>query len=453
MPRTTIVTAAHLDNPDKARWIRDLADNLLAQEFEDWEWVVVDDASPIPPDLPSDVRIRTVRAASHAGPALCRNTGVALARTASVVVMDADDMLATTKTLGNLHRAWEARPNHFIYGDMQWMDADGQRQRVVKFQPYTFKGSLELNGVVPVTAMHSVECWHRAGGWKARFDAGLEDVEYWISAGAAGFCGLKLDEVVLLYRKHPGQRTQRMRAAVREQAMRADIRSMHEEIFNGRYPMGCCGGGKTRPVAAARPQAGMVAPRRLPDDPTIAGGKIFVRYEGHAQAEFRVNGQSTGVQYVIPRRGAIIEIWAQDAHYFQNSGRGKHYTVGVAPPREPEPEPQPEPQQAQEPEYQAPAPELATIERMDPVGQGVMEPPPLARVERPAQEASGDGDLDALEMQGFRGDVGAVKRMLTAEGWTMESLANAQVEELVPYPGIGAVWAAKLIAEANRLWS
>jgi DNA uptake protein ComE-like DNA-binding protein len=43
--------------------------------------------------------------------------------------------------------------------------------------------------------------------------------------------------------------------------------------------------------------------------------------------------------------------------------------------------------------------------------------------------------------------------MLAAEGWDLAKLAGAQVEDLVPYPGVGKATAAKLIAEANRLWN
>lgn len=477
MPDITVVTAAHLDSPDKIRWLREAADSIIRQSFEDWEWVVVDDASPSGPDLPGDVRIRVVRAHERSGPAKCRNVAAALARSPCLLPLDADDMLAGTGTLELLLRTWEANTDRFVYGDLQlWQD--DKAGKVVHFPEYDFVKSLDPKGIVPVSAAHSLECWHRAGGWKPAFDAGLEDVEYWISAGKAGFCGLRVDEVALLYRRHPGSRTARMRAALRQDQMEKAIRDLHPDVYEGRLPVGCCGS-KKRSTTNTLPVANRVPVNLAAPAGNLSGGMVWVQYNGGRMAEFQVKGQATGVMYSIKQTGEKFQVWAQDAAFFSSLGRGKDFTVGVSPPKEAEPTPVPEPVE-EAPEYDPPPPEVTVIERLDPVARaeidlrdGVQPEEKalaeetlaqarreeagikLARIDavgesvdpREYEEAARDEPLEDVESL-----TAEQRAMLETEGWTLPKLAAADPEDLVPYPTIGKVTAARAIAEANRLW-
>jgi hypothetical protein len=196
--------------------------------------------------------------------------------------------------------------------------------------------------------------------------------------------------------------------------------------------------------------------------PEKPGGKVWTQYEGNMMGEFEVRGQVTGDRYRIYGKGYRFQIWAQDAQFFASLGRGKHFTVGVSPPAQaPPPPPTPEPEST-EPEYQAPEPEMAVIERLDPIGastRDIVEPPggPIEPQKEPVQmpelglveEAPSEQQtpLDAMESLNEQ-----QKGMLTMEGWHLEKLASADVEELVPYPSIGKVTAARAIAEANKLW-
>ena len=54
--------------------------SILQQTVEDFEVVVVDDASPDPVELPvEDARLRLLRRDTNGGPAAARNTGMAVA--------------------------------------------------------------------------------------------------------------------------------------------------------------------------------------------------------------------------------------------------------------------------------------------------------------------------------------------------------------------------------------
>lgn len=68
-------------------------DSVLAQTVEDFECIVVDDASPSGVDLAiSDSRVRVIRHEENRGATCARNTGLALARGRYVAFLDDDDV-------------------------------------------------------------------------------------------------------------------------------------------------------------------------------------------------------------------------------------------------------------------------------------------------------------------------------------------------------------------------
>ena len=496
MPRVAILTAARIDTPEKDNWLGEAIRSVQNQEFTDWEMIIVDDASPIPVPPSGDPRVRLVRASHQQGPAMCRNTAVGLARAEAILPLDADDQLASPDVLGAMLDQWEQDQSTIIYGDMRYLE-NGVLGKLLKFPEYDFTKILDPKGVIPVTAMHSRACWEAAGGWKPELKEGLEDVEYWIAAGAAGFCGVKIDLMTLIYRRgYPESRTRRMRAARLEGQARNLIREMHAELYSGRLPMGCCGSGKSRPVGPkTAPSRMMSAPRALTgaDAPTQYT-TIWVRYNGRREGQFGVRGQATGVVYHIDGRGSEFEIYTVDANIFRRSGRGQDFSVGIAPPA-PESEPEPEPQSV--PEFKAPPPQMAQINELDAVareeagiapvpapvpstGQAATPrpvlvqpppplvgasrvdltggPPPLPSVDDLAVQTADTGltELDIAIAQEQEKDhpleelnLGRFQEMLEHEGWTIPGLAAAGAGELTPYPGIGQVTAENIVKKAQ----
>jgi hypothetical protein len=490
----SVLTAARLDSENKVRWLNEAMESIESQRFDGTvEWVVVDDDSPMPPELPPHGWIVRAKASRRQGPAMCRNTAQRLASGRARIVLDADDMLAGPDVLAKLFDAWKTDETRFVYGDIQLYE-NGQPGKVVPLTPdgYSFEATLNPKGVVPVTAMHSESCWRNAGGWKRELDAGLEDLEFWIAAGAAGHCGLKMEGLTaILYRKHLTSRTQEMRAEFRQQEMQDRIREMHADLYEGRWPVGCCGG-KRGGGGAGKPLAIPNAPRSLAGD-HVAGGKVWVRYNGKKSGGFGIKGQITGEVYRVDTVGAEFQIWSVDADFFRRQGRGRDFSVGIPEPVQPEAErpAMPEPETVPEERFVGAEPELAEIVQMPPqVAEALRTAPQRGRIdlsdgvqpeelalagktiERSIKDQFGakyarvaavevDEPADARELLEAARDhpledmdlSPRMQAMLEDEGWTVPKLARAAEGELEPYPGIGAVTERRILDKAKALWA
>lgn len=367
----SIITPAYIDTIEKLEWLNEMIASVKAQSIKDWELIIMDDTSPMPINLyDADERVRTLRMVTRSGPALCRNTAVALARFQALLPLDADDVLPSHTVLDKLYQTWLEDRTKIIYGDLQRLEVvEGvwREGRVHELPEYKFtrpgfgiNGTvLDPAGTIPVTALHSIECHVKAGGWKANFDSGLEDVEYWIAAGKAGFCGRHIPEIVLLYRKHDESRSSTLRRTKNESKMRNKIRELHQDVYQGVFPMGCCGSGKAYIPPDSISQASVSMPLTL--DMYPSSEKVWVEYNGNKQGSFGVVGQFTNYEYVVDGPGHKLEVHVNDLNKFRHSGRGQDFKVGVSAPNGFAPLPPPSGPQA----FEAPEPVLAQILQLD----------------------------------------------------------------------------------------
>lgn len=484
MPQITVITPAHIDTYDKLTWLKETIQSVQAQQFRDWELLIMDDASPVPleslkTETYGDSRIRWFKMVENSGPSLCRNTAVALAESDAILPLDADDLLADERVLGNLYEAWKQNPKQVIYGDLQRLEGS-QKGKSFNLPEYTFQKSLDLNGIMPVTAMHSVECHIKAGGWKQELQAGLEDVEYWIAAGKAGFCGRRIQGITLLYRRHDTSRFHQLRQVNRrENEMRNKIIGMHKDVYEGRYPMGCCGGGSSYvpPQNQQNQQQQMSISTPLTD--FTDRDKTWIQYLGKREGGFSVVGDHTGIHYNIQGPGHKFEVHIHDAPKFRRSGRGLDFAIGTAPPVNTKPVLVEIPASNGPAPFQAPAPVQARIIQLDEVAarsRGVALPSQSApangaeMVRQPepvpmlTESVSSDNLINSISGNYTNIGIGngkqdfdltpleldkKVQEMLESESWTIQKLALADPEELKVYPGIGAKRASQIVEKAK----
>jgi teichuronic acid biosynthesis glycosyltransferase TuaG len=264
MPKISIITPIYADTSHKVDWLNEMIESVQAQTLTDWEMILINDKSPLSLDdikvrHANDARLRWFENAKNFGPAMTRNTAVALAEAECILPLDSDDMLADNEALENLYDAWLMDTTKTIYGNVQLYKqtkSGFERSKTHQLAHYSFEGAMNLQfGIMPVTTMHSKEAHYKAGGWKSELTHGREDLEYWIACGKAGFCGLKINFTTLLYRKHEQSRDFKLIFELNElSAMQQKIKAMHSDVYKGRFPMACCDGkGSTGATPASDP--------------------------------------------------------------------------------------------------------------------------------------------------------------------------------------------------------
>ena len=316
--KVSIIMPARIRNENEAAWMREAVDSVLAQTVTDWQLVIVDDRSDMWPELPNDKRIDAYRGKAHdEGTSNTRNLAAELAEAELLLPLDADDRLAPfalEKFLG----AWKG--SGFIYSSTMMFGLDWMRQ--YNAPEYSFYDLLK-NLPCVVGSLHLKTDWAKVGGWKSSLEGGLEDWEYWIALGELGVCGTMIPDVCYWYRRTANGRLTNLLKEHGENYKRAysKMRDLHLDSFNGRYPMGCCGG-KRAPVADTRGAASMADYQSLQN-------VVLIQYIGRRAGSFGVRGNRTGTRYTVHGIGQLVKqpngvegVAREDVQFFLSLGRG-----------------------------------------------------------------------------------------------------------------------------------
>lgn len=178
--------------------------SVLGQTLQQWEWILVDDASPDDVSLERlaelearDPRVRVLRHPSNRGRSAARNTGVAAARSEWVYMLDHDDLLEPTaleKTLWHLH----TRPE--LCFSNGWSAAFGAQEllwtrgfeRAAEFLDANQVGGRAL---LRKSALEAI------GGYDERLVEGFEDWDLWLRFAQQGEWGATIPEVLDWFRR------------------------------------------------------------------------------------------------------------------------------------------------------------------------------------------------------------------------------------------------------------
>ena len=513
MPKVSIITPIYCDVEDKVIWLDEMIQSVRTQTLADWELILIDDGPALPlksilnsvkSKYADDKRLRWLENAQNFGPAMTRNTAVALAQSDCILPLDSDDMLANPEVLEFMYDAWMVDQTKTIYGNIQIYrrNESGEFERIKTRQlaQYSFEGTMHLEwGIMPVTTMHSTGAHYAAGGWKPELTHGREDLEYWIACGKAGYCGQKINHMTLLYRKHQKSRDFQLKFENKQlEAMQWKIKELHNDVYKGVYPMACCGGrGKKEstttsndPIAISQ-QAQRAEVRHIT---TLEGydekDLEWVAYQGPKKASpgrVLVRGPAhLPSQYQIQGKGHYFQIHKLHKNIFAQKAR-LGYRVNVGDPRErvvPEPEPQPKPQV-----IEVPKPQLSTIKQVDSVAAGTKEveivspaiemgPNEPRTIEQdfideiiiePNPPDSYSDKMSPVDLQSGKIIVGNQPRAdlhisdlglspnltdtLNDAGYTVDKLAGEMPQKLSSLPGIGIKRANLLIDKAKELIS
>lgn len=203
-PAVSVITPYY--NTDES--FLETAQSLLAQSFQDWEWIIVDDGSTDRYSLDrlasvqaGDPRIKVITQA-NSGPAAARNHAFRHSMGRYVCLLDSDDMLEPTfieKCLWFL----ESEPNFaFVnawtvnFGEKEFLWAIGFERGVAH---------LEANSGPPIALVRR-DAYIAAGGFDESIRIGHEDWDFWLRLANAGLWGYTLPEYLAWYRNRQGGR-------------------------------------------------------------------------------------------------------------------------------------------------------------------------------------------------------------------------------------------------------
>jgi glycosyltransferase involved in cell wall biosynthesis len=162
--------------------------------------IVVDDGSTDPEalqaleDLPPEV---TLIRQENAGLSVARNTGLRASTTPYLIVLDADDRLATDALVALRSPLDRDARLGFTYGIARFF---GAWEGTLVFPPYD-PYKLLYRHIVGSTALMRRTLFDDVGGYDAAFTA-YEDWEFWLHALACGWHGAFVESVTLHYRRH-----------------------------------------------------------------------------------------------------------------------------------------------------------------------------------------------------------------------------------------------------------
>lgn len=226
MPRFSVVVPAY----NSEQTLPETLDSVLAQEFGDWECVVVDDgstdstASIAESYCERDGRFRLLRQ-TNTGTAGAYRTAVAAAIADLLVICASDDLLLP-KHLGVMDDLIRRNPGCGIYscnGQFLYNDS-GRRVKVHTGSAWRRERSLSFEDVVmdcffSVGAVFRRSVYAMTGGHRA--GVYVDDYDLWLTAMARGIRHRYTPEVLAVHRV----------SAFQQSANLAKLRASHVEVF------------------------------------------------------------------------------------------------------------------------------------------------------------------------------------------------------------------------------
>lgn len=205
-----IVTAYKLD-----RFLPQCLDSVIAQTYQDFECIVVDDALQdstqkiVEEYANRDKRIQYVRPPENLGLSGARNFGLTQSHGRYIRHLDADDFLAENAVALEAS-ALDADPSlHIAYGHIEVVREDGSRILNRNGEPersgwppaqFSWIGQMAHLNQLPSCVMMRREVLERSGGYRTRMKR-QEDAEFWCRVTSLGFRAFKITQAVTYFHR------------------------------------------------------------------------------------------------------------------------------------------------------------------------------------------------------------------------------------------------------------
>lgn len=205
---SVIVTAYHLD-----KYLKTCLDSIQAQDFDDFECLVVDDAQSldtkaIVKQYKKDKRFKYVPTPENLGLPGARNFGLSKSKGEYIRHVDADDFLAGN-CLSIEVEALDSNPGiHIVYGHLGMVDTEGQpmmengQLKRYDWPPDHFDWFQQMAHLnqIPSCVMARRDVYEKSGGYRERMKR-AEDADFWCRVTSLGYRAKKVTDAVTYYHR------------------------------------------------------------------------------------------------------------------------------------------------------------------------------------------------------------------------------------------------------------
>lgn len=179
--------------------------SVLAQDFQDWEWILVDDCSPteavrelIREHASRDPRIRLVERETNGHIVAASNDGIDAARGEFIVLLDHDDLLTPEALSANAERIAATEDVDYLYSDEDKVDDEGNLYdefRKPDWSPERLRGQMYTSHL----SVMRTEVVRRVGGFREGYD-GSQDHDLALRVGEVARSVVHIPEVLYHWR-------------------------------------------------------------------------------------------------------------------------------------------------------------------------------------------------------------------------------------------------------------
>ena len=201
IPAVSVVIPSYNQPP---AFLRECLRSVQGQTFENWEAIVVDDASTVRhaekviAEL-GDPRIRLLRHARNRGEGAARNTGIAAAGSQLIASLDADDRWAPDYLAATLDALGRQPDANWVITDTQLFGASDGTLRF----PDPLPPPCPLHFNAGSHGLIRKELWEKVGGFaEDAFLTGGVDFDFWLGSVERGARVIHVSRDLYWYRTH-----------------------------------------------------------------------------------------------------------------------------------------------------------------------------------------------------------------------------------------------------------
>lgn len=238
VPAATVVTPYYNVGPI----FHETARNVLGQSLQNFEWIIVNDAStkhlgelePYRAMAKVDPRVRVIDHAHNHGLSAARNTGFRAARSGFVFMIDGDDLIEPTAVEKCLLTLLCNPEFAFSHG---WSVGFGGQTYLWEKGFHNTSAFLDEN-LTTATGMVRTSVHRAVGGFDETIRAGMEDWEFWLRCAEHGHWGTIIPEYLDWYRRRPRQHSDwgNLASSTAREKFLAEMRRRFPKIYSGGFP-------------------------------------------------------------------------------------------------------------------------------------------------------------------------------------------------------------------------